>query len=228
MSPLVVNLRVDCSKPAECISWWTHGQAFRVFNDKIGGECWDCLYDDFAPALAFIRVVSLQSLGEQEDVENAARRELMTRRPSYRKILNDLSAGAGSDMMGGHDKIQEEDGSDDSGNPDNSNNQIVYSSSSNAVGECSFSVCLCVCLCFLLLHYSLGDFYEHILSHESFYNYLQGFFYIRNPNHVYKFVISWSMNRIRKLVAIFGFHGCYLFRHRRWFLLQAAWFWRFT
>ncbi|XP_067931417.1 cyclic AMP-responsive element-binding protein 1-like [Watersipora subatra] len=69
------------------------------------------------------------SLGDQEDVDNAARRELLARRPSYRKILNDLS-GTGSDMMG--DKIQEEDGSDDSGNPDNGNGQIVYSNN-NAV-----------------------------------------------------------------------------------------------
>lgn len=39
-------------------------------------------------------------------------------------------------MMG--DKIQEEDGSDDSGNPDNS--QIVYSSSNNAVGKLYISL----------------------------------------------------------------------------------------
>ena len=72
-----------------------------------------------------------QSLGEQEDQDNAARRELLARRPSYRKILNDLSGGAGgSDMIG--DKIQEEEDSNDSVGDNPSSN--VYSSS-NTVGE---------------------------------------------------------------------------------------------
>lgn len=71
----------------------------------------------------------LQSLGEQEDHDNANRRELLARRPSYRKILNDLSSGAGTDMMG--EKIQEEDDSNDS---EPESNRIVYSSSNSAVG----------------------------------------------------------------------------------------------
>ncbi|KAF6021074.1 hypothetical protein EB796_020613 [Bugula neritina] len=76
---------------------------------------------------------SSQTISEQEDQDNAARRELLARRPSYRKILNDLSAGStGSAMMG--DKIPEEEDSNDSG--EDSSSQIVYSSgNNNAVGR---------------------------------------------------------------------------------------------
>ena len=70
-----------------------------------------------------------QSLGEQEEQESAARRELLARRPSYRKILNDLSGAAGSEMIS--EKIQEEDSSDSNDNAQGSNS--IYSSG-NTVG----------------------------------------------------------------------------------------------
>lgn len=70
-----------------------------------------------------------QSLGEQEEHEVRAR-EMLARRPSYRKILNDLSSTTGSDMI--NDKIQEED-SNDSGSENVSTSGNMYSSG-NTVG----------------------------------------------------------------------------------------------
>lgn len=77
-------------------------------------------------SLLFWLIDLQQSLGDQDEHESVARREMLARRPSYRKILNDLSGETGSDMMS--DKIQEEESNDG-----DDNSQTIYSSA-NTVG----------------------------------------------------------------------------------------------